>query len=227
MLADVPTVRPDEPISSLAERFRSDRAPSFPVVDEKGDLVGIVSGKDVENALVFDMDQDRPASEIMTRAPITCPPEQTIRSALQLLTGMEISRIPVVESGRPNKPIGILRRKEIFWAYGVMASDYQKLMEATQRGIIGTFMDLVQAEVEIKPDHSRICPRRIRDIDLPESCLIGMVRRAGEIVIPKGGTVIESGDVLILLTPRANETRLWDCYFSPSLSFSSRRLGVT
>ncbi len=40
---------------------------------------------------------------------------------------------------------------------------------------------------------------KIMEMDLPGECLIAIIERDGEIIIPKGGTILESGDVLSIL----------------------------
>jgi len=41
--------------------------------------------------------------------------------------------------------------------------------------------------------------RALHEIELPTGCLVVVIRRAGEIVIPRGGTVLEAGDQLTIL----------------------------
>ncbi len=41
--------------------------------------------------------------------------------------------------------------------------------------------------------------RAIKDLDMPEGCLIAIIRRAGDIVIPRGSTVLRDGDHLTII----------------------------
>ena len=43
---------------------------------------------------------------------------------------------------------------------------------------------------------------------MPDQCLIVLVRRAERAVIPRGDTVVEPGDVLVLFATRARENHL-------------------
>jgi len=47
---------------------------------------------------------------------------------------------------------------------------------------------------------SPICDRRIRDIELPEGALIGALMKKGEVVRPRGETLIEEGDVVVIFS---------------------------
>jgi len=51
----------------------------------------------------------------------------------------------------------------------------------------------------IVPYDSEIVGKRIGDLGVPEKCLILLISREGKFVIPSGSTVIESGDVLLVL----------------------------
>lgn len=50
--------------------------------------------------------------------------------------------------------------------------------------------------------------KAIMDLPLPPSCVIAAVIRQGEIVVPKGGTILLSGDEVLAVTDRAGATEL-------------------
>ena len=208
MATDVETIRPDEPITRLVARFHKDKVRAFPVQSKEGELLGMLTERDVETAVLSGDVAEKRAGDLMTRNLITCTPDQSLRQALSLLTRKDIGRIPVVDKEKPKKLLGLLRRKEIFWAYGIMTSEHQKLMDRTRMDLPAKAKDSVQLEVEVKPEFAGLCQRRVRDVVIPEQCLIVMLRRADRSVIPKGKTFIEPGDVLVLLTTKANESRL-------------------
>ncbi len=56
----------------------------------------------------------------------------------------------------------------------------------------------------IVPYHSTAVGRMIRDLSIPEKCLIVLVSRNHKFVIPSGSTVIEGGDVLLVLANTAD-----------------------
>jgi cell volume regulation protein A len=57
----------------------------------------------------------------------------------------------------------------------------------------------------IVPYDSEVAGKMIRDLNIPEKCLIMLISRNDKFIIPSGTTVIESGDVLLVL---ANEMDL-------------------
>ncbi|MDD4907916.1 MAG: potassium/proton antiporter [Candidatus Omnitrophica bacterium] len=56
----------------------------------------------------------------------------------------------------------------------------------------------------IVPFESQAVGRRVGDLNVPEKCLIVLISRDGKFVIPSGSTVIESGDVLLVLANAAD-----------------------
>ncbi len=65
----------------------------------------------------------------------------------------------------------------------------------------------IEAELTdvIVPYNSDAAGKMIRDLNVPEKCLIMLISRNDTFIIPSGNTVIEGGDVLLVL---ANETDL-------------------
>lgn len=88
----------------------------FPVIDLKGNLVGMVTRKDISEALNSEKAETL-VKEIMTRDIIVCYPDENLRTALQKLGGKDIGRIPVVERGNPSHIIGLITREGIIAAY--------------------------------------------------------------------------------------------------------------
>ena len=208
MSTDYRTVRPDIPVSELASELRQGRERSFPVVGPGNELVGILTQRDVENALLGGNAGDLTAADIMTRAVITCTPSQSIGEALRILTTRDFGLLPVVDGPDSRKLAGVLRRREILWAYGEMAQEHQKLVERVGIDLPAHQKDSVQIEVPVRQEHRALCSRQIREIELPDNCLIVLLRRADRAIIPRGKTVVEAGDSLVFLTTRANEARL-------------------
>jgi cell volume regulation protein A len=56
----------------------------------------------------------------------------------------------------------------------------------------------------IVPYDSEVVGKRIGALGVPEKCLIVLISREGKFVIPSGSTVIESGDVLLVLANMAD-----------------------
>lgn len=62
-------------------------------------------------------------------------------------------------------------------------------------------------EVVIPPD-AKVVGKRIMDIPLPEKCVIASIFRKGETILPRGATVLEVGDEVLVTTDSAGEEQL-------------------
>jgi cell volume regulation protein A len=56
----------------------------------------------------------------------------------------------------------------------------------------------------IVPYNSQVEGKRIRDLNIPEKCLIMLISRDDKFIIPSGSAVIEGGDVLLVLANAAD-----------------------
>jgi acetoin utilization protein AcuB len=100
----------------------------LPVVDNNGDLVGIVTRSDILQyhpailkARMLDEDEPEedpiespanvPVREVMTWEPITVAPDDTIRRAAERLLEYQISGLPVVEG---EHVVGIITESDLF-----------------------------------------------------------------------------------------------------------------
>ena len=73
---------------------------------------------------------------------------------------------------------------------------------------ISTLLKLKQGKVSVLQRNisaqSVLCNMAIRDIKLPEQCIIATVLRKGEVLIPRGDTILQENDeILALMDPHA------------------------
>lgn len=72
------------------------------------------------------------------------------------------------------------------------------------RPVLKTFNDYVEERntkvMEVKIEGScRLINKSIMDANIPEEILIAMIKREGEIIIPKGASIIKEGDILVVV----------------------------
>ena len=100
-----------------------------PVVDQLGELIGIVSDRDVRRVLpspgceAADVDQfiDRTlVSEVMTRNPLTISPEADLRSVLHLILRYRVGALPIVTNG---SLVGIITITDLLRAFKDLLDD--------------------------------------------------------------------------------------------------------
>ncbi len=135
MERNVITVSPDTSYQDIARLLYNQNISGVPVVDEKGEVLGVVSEKDIFRVLYpsyLNLYEDGtngsaeyleqretealekknlPASSFMTKNVIKLHPDDPIMKAGALMLAKNISRFPVVEDG---KVVGIISRKMIY-----------------------------------------------------------------------------------------------------------------
>ncbi len=136
MTKNIITVKPDTPVKDIADIFLKHNIGGVPVVDENGELTGIVTESDL---IVKDIKIHFPtyiqlldaiiylggikrfeeefrkaigatAEQVMTKNVYTVKPESDIEEAATLMFEKHISRIPVVEG---KKVVGIISKRDI------------------------------------------------------------------------------------------------------------------
>jgi len=117
------TISPDTPFQYALNLMKEKRFGRFPVVDEMGKLVGIVSEVDLMHASpspatslsvweLHELLSKLKIKEIMTTQVITTTPDATIEDAACLMVSHKIGALPVVST--ENLVIGIITETDIF-----------------------------------------------------------------------------------------------------------------
>lgn len=111
-------------VIDAAEIMRRNKIRQLPVIDSQGMIAGIVSDRDVRDALPSkyipgDSAIDPSASlitlkakDIMSIDPVVISPEDTVETAAELLMENKIGGLPVVDTN--NKLIGIITEYDVF-----------------------------------------------------------------------------------------------------------------
>ncbi len=119
MTRDFPTIAPTMSVTQLVDTLHRSGHHGFPVIDDKGELFGIVTLEDVEN--IMQRRSPDPATltvkDIATHSPIIAYPDQTVYQVVMQLGGRDVGRIPVVDRSNPKKLLGVLRRRDIVRHY--------------------------------------------------------------------------------------------------------------
>jgi len=107
-------------INHLLEIFRlAKNSFYFPVVDDSGHMVGIISMQDVKNIL-HRAEEERVCylvGAICTRDVMMLTPDDNLYTAMQLFDVKGIEEIPVVENLEEKWVIGMLKRRDVIAAY--------------------------------------------------------------------------------------------------------------
>jgi predicted transcriptional regulator len=99
MITDFRTLRGDEPLARGVEHLLAGFQQDFPVVDEREQLVGILTRNDLIAALQHGGPQTRVA-EVMKREFVTADPREMLPTAFARLQSGNLHTMPVVEAGQ-------------------------------------------------------------------------------------------------------------------------------
>jgi chloride channel protein, CIC family len=113
------TVKESMPLRDLIQILPFSRHTSFPVVDDEGNLVGMLSLRDFREAVFEESLLDVIiARDIATIPAIAVTTEENLDTALNLVNENGIERLPVIRQGeRPTKVVGVLSQRDIMSAY--------------------------------------------------------------------------------------------------------------
>ena len=94
MVTNPVTALPTDTLAEVDAKCARYRISGLPVVDEAGDLVGIITNRDMR----FEADQNTPVVDVMTKAPlITAQEGVSAEAALGLLRRHKIEKLPIVD----------------------------------------------------------------------------------------------------------------------------------
>lgn len=163
MTRDVITVAATMPVHEIAKLLYERHISGAPVLDDAGQVIGILSEGDLMGhaAAVGEAGQPRSwwlrffgdrasraedylkthgrtAADVMTRNPVTVGPDATLAEVARLLEKRRIKRVPVIEKG---KLVGIVSRGNLLQglatteAPGIVTADDREIAERLQAAI--------------------------------------------------------------------------------------------
>ena len=141
MTTGVVTVRPDTPHQTVAAMLRQHRVSGFPVADDDGKVVGVVTETDLV-ALVAGRRHRRhraaeqaTAGDLMSHPAVTVGPDDPVKTAARLMRKQRLQRLPVVD--RDGRLAGIVSRSDVLSVF--QRSDEEIRREVTQDVIADGF----------------------------------------------------------------------------------------
>jgi len=130
---EVVALAADDTLASVRAWFSS-RAPGtghqgFPVHDRNGDLVGVLTRRDIFNT---DEPETSQLWRIIKRPPAIVFEDNSLREAADHMVGEEVGRLPVVARENPRKVIGWLTRSDLLTAHRQRLEDTSRAERALQ-----------------------------------------------------------------------------------------------
>jgi CIC family chloride channel protein len=195
-LSDADVVYSTMSVDELARKFDRTRHHGFAVLDENGQLYGVVTLRDLEEAMHGGDVGSMTVRDIATVSPATVYPDDPLWVALKKLGVRDVGRLPVVERGNPRKLVGVLRRRDIVRAYNVGIMRRLDAQQRTERLRLGKIGDTEFVEIAIDAKSPAV-GRKLEETPLPQECTLVSIRRGRNVVIPHGDTVLRAGDRVV------------------------------
>ncbi|HDD35496.1 MAG TPA: CBS domain-containing protein [Candidatus Desulfofervidus auxilii] len=119
MTHNVIVVPEDMTFNDFIHFVRDKKHTCFPVVNEKGELSGIISFQNFREILADEkIQKDRIlVKDMSTKEIIAALPDETLEKAMEKMRYHHIERLPVVDPKDPKKLIGFLSQRDVWTAY--------------------------------------------------------------------------------------------------------------
>lgn len=175
METNVKVVDKDINLAELQRVFVTQHHRGFPVVDEKGELWGIVDIQDFEKGLQKGDLAARKVSSIATRSVIVTYPDESVWTAFRKIGARGVGRLPVVDRKNPKEIVGIIARNDIIGSYEKAVLQRKEIQRQAERCRLGDFTGTECLEFKVD-EKSLVAGKRIKDVKWPENCLIISIR---------------------------------------------------
>ncbi|HET9683512.1 MAG TPA: CBS domain-containing protein, partial [Gemmatimonadaceae bacterium] len=117
-LREVVALRASDTLGQV-RRWLESRAPGsshqgYPLVDDSGQLVGVLTRRDLIGS---EENESVQLSALVRRAPVVVFTDNTLRDAADQMVRAGVGRLPVVERGTPRKVVGMISRSDLLTAH--------------------------------------------------------------------------------------------------------------
>lgn len=111
------TLRESDTLAVATDLLNRKRQHGLPVLNDDGELSGIITVQDIDRAQENDSDIVRIVGEVCTRELLFAYPDETIGVALRRIGVRNVGQLPVVARENQRRLVGLLRNADIARAY--------------------------------------------------------------------------------------------------------------
>jgi CBS domain-containing protein len=110
MTKEVITISSDATLADAIELLMAKEISGMPVINSKGEMIGIISEKDILNFAFSGNLHNTKVKEAMSKNVTSFPPDADVDSIALAIGHRQFRRVPIVEEG---KVVGIVSRRDI------------------------------------------------------------------------------------------------------------------
>ncbi len=197
-----------ESVERATEIFAETRHHGLPVLNEEGELVGILTTQEFGSLQDWDVSSLR-VGDICVRDLQVAYSDETIGQALRRMGGRNIGRLPVVSRGDSKHMVGWLRRSDLLRAYDLALARRTAQRHRIHQVKLGATSGENVRIFEIPIEAGSPCDgRKVKEVPWPSNCLVASLRSRRNVVIPHGDTVLRAGNILVVLVEGGGEEEI-------------------
>ena len=118
MSTDITTIAQEMPFRKILETISYSKNFYFPVLDNRGDMTGILSFSDIREVIFEEQLGDLlVAGELANTKVYSLTPQQNLNEAMEIFSQLDVDQLPVVRSEDKLKVIGMLARGDMMASY--------------------------------------------------------------------------------------------------------------
>ena len=118
MSTDITTIAQEMPFRKILETISYSKNFYFPVLDNRGDMTGILSFSDIREVIFEEQLGDLlVAGELANKKVYSLTPQQNLSEAMEIFSQLDVDQLPIVRGEDKLKVIGMLTRGEVMAAY--------------------------------------------------------------------------------------------------------------
>ncbi|MGV7221858.1 MAG: chloride channel protein [Nitrospinales bacterium] len=129
MNSNIVTITKDMPFKKILETISYSKNFYYPVVNEEGDMIGILSFSDIREVIFEEGLADLVvANDLATKNVVTLSPSHNLNEAMEIFATLDVDQLPVVKVGDDKKVIGMLTRGDVIAVYSreVLVHDFER-----------------------------------------------------------------------------------------------------
>jgi CIC family chloride channel protein len=207
MTKPAPSIAETASLLDLREALRAYQTRSICVINDKGDLIGIVTLTDLQNAFRSNLDETTTVASIFTRNPVTVTDDDELWTAVKIMGTREFGRLPVLD--KAGNLVGLVSRHAVVKAYNMVVERRLQDQQTAEHIRLNTLTGGHVFEFHIRPG-SPVAGKRVADIHWPHESVVAAIQRGRKQLIPHGDTQIQADDLLTLIADPELKTVLND-----------------
>jgi CIC family chloride channel protein len=197
MSKPAPSISHKAHLTDLRDTFRTQHRNALCVLDESGDLCGIVTLSDLQNAFQTpETAVTLRVGDICTRTVMTAHADDVLWKAIKWMGARNIGRLPVLDD--EEKLVGMLNRDDIVSAYNTAIERKVKDQQQVEQIRLNTLTGAHVYELHIS-GQCKLAGMLIKDVQWPPEAVVASVMRKGRLVVPNGSTLLRVGDTLSIV----------------------------